>query len=108
VTEKTSLGLEENVEAALCYLLAWVTGLIFLLIENDNKFVKFHAMQSLITFLALTVAILILGIIPFFGWIFANLIGILTFILWIVLMMKAYQGEKFKIPVVGDIAEQNI
>ncbi|MEF8848755.1 MAG: DUF4870 domain-containing protein [Candidatus Thermoplasmatota archaeon] len=108
MTEKTSLGLEENVEAALCYLVGWVTGLIFLLIENDNKIVKFHAMQSLITFLPLTVAIWILGMIPFLGWIFANFIGILTFILWIILMIKAFQGEKFKIPVVGDIAEQNI
>ena len=88
-------------------MLGWVTGLIFLLLEKDNKFVKFHAMQSLITFLVLTVVIWLFIWIPFFGWVIAGLIGLLVFILWLVLIIKAYQREKFKLPVVGDIAEKN-
>ncbi|MFW6120528.1 MAG: DUF4870 domain-containing protein [Petrotogales bacterium] len=104
---KTSLGLDENIEGALSYLLGWVTGLIFLLVEKDNKFVKFHAMQSLITFLVLTVIIWLFGWIPFFGWILSGLLGLLALIFWLILMIKAYQGEKFKLPVVGDIAEKN-
>ena len=46
---KTSLNIEENIEALLCYVLTWVTGLLFLILEKDNKFVKFHAMQSIIS-----------------------------------------------------------
>lgn len=105
---KTSLGLEENIAGALCYLLGWLTGIIFFIFEKDNKFVKFHAMQSIVTFLPLHVLIWILLIIPFFGWILGGLLGLLSLILWIVLMIKAYQGEKFKLPVVGDIAEKHV
>lgn len=105
--EKTSLGMDENLEALLCYLLAWITGLVFYLLEKDNKFVRFHAMQSIVTFLPLTILSWILMFIPFFGWILGWLISLLGLILWIVLMIKAYQGEKFKLPIVGDIAEQH-
>jgi len=105
--EKTAMGLDENIEGALCYLLGWVTGLIFYLLEKNNKFVKFHAMQSIILFLGVTVVVVIFMWIPFFGWIIDSLIGLLAVILWIVLMIKAYQGEKFKLPFVGDIAEKH-
>ena len=105
--EKTAMGLDENIEGALCYLLGWVTGLIFYLLEKNNKFVKFHAMQSIILFLGVTVVVVIFMWIPFFGWIIDSLIGLLAAILWIVLMIKAYQGEKFKLPIVGDIAEKH-
>lgn len=106
--EKTSLNLDENVEALLCYVLGWVSGLIFLLLEKKSKFVKFHAMQSLIIFLAITVISVLVGWLPVLGVIFSTLIGLLAFILWILLMVKAYQGEKYKLPIVGDIAERNI
>ena len=56
---KTSLNLDENIEGLLCYLGIWITGLIFYLLEKDNKFVKFHAMQSIIVFLSLFVIIII-------------------------------------------------
>jgi uncharacterized membrane protein len=95
---KSSTGLEENVAGLLCYVVGWITGLIFFLIEKDSKFVKFHAMQSIITFGACT----ILGFIPIVNW----FIGIVAFVLWILLMIKAYQGEKFKLPVIGDLAEK--
>ncbi len=79
--EKTSLNLDENVEALLCYVLGWVSGLIFLLLEKKSKFVKFHAMQSLIIFLAITVISVLVGWLPVLGVIFSTLIGLLAFIL---------------------------
>jgi len=108
---KTSMNLEENVAGALCYVLGWITGIIFYIMEKDNKFVRFHAMQSIIVFFPLSI---ILGIVqgillfvPFIGWAISTLIGLFMFVLWLVLMLKAYQGEKFKLPVVGDIAEKH-
>jgi uncharacterized membrane protein len=103
---KSSTGLEENVAGLLSYLLTWLTGLIFFFVEKDSKFVKFHAMQSIITFVAGMIVAWILGAIPFIGWVFSMLIGILLFVLWIVLMIKAYKGEKYKLPVIGDLAEK--
>ncbi len=95
---KSSTGMEENVAGLLCYLVGWVTGLIFFLIEKDSQFVKFHAMQSIITF----GACVILGFIPVIGWI----IWILALVLWILLMVKAYQGQMFKLPGIGNLAEK--
>lgn len=106
--EKTSVGLEENVAGLLSYVLWWVTGIVFLILEKENKFVRFHAMQSTITFLGFTVVSIIFNFIPFVGWIITPLISLLAVITWIVCMIKAYQGEKFKLPIIGDIAEKNI
>ncbi len=103
---KTSLDLEENIEGALCYVLGWISGIIFFLLENKSKFVKFHALQSIITFLGLTIASILFNIIPFFGWVISSLIGLLGFALWIVLIIKAYQGEMYALPIAGDIAKQ--
>ncbi len=105
--DKTSTGLEQNLEALLCYVLGWVTGIIFLLLEKDNKFIRFHAVQSIIVFGAYTVIAIILGFIPIVGWIINLLLGIAAFILWIVLMVKAYNGQMYKLPVAGDIADRN-
>ena len=108
---KTSMNMEENMASLLCYILGWITGLIFYLVEKENKTVRFHAMQSILTFLPLMVLSSIFWFmswfIPFI-WILSMLIGLLIFILWIVLMIKAYQGEKFKVPIVGDIAERQV
>ncbi|MCX6005737.1 MAG: DUF4870 domain-containing protein [Chloroflexi bacterium] len=103
---KSSTGIEENVAALLSYVVGWVTGLIFFLIEKDSKFVKFHAMQSIITFGGLMVVSWILALIPVIGWVIGLLLGILALVLWILLMIKAYHGEKFKLPVIGDLAEK--
>ncbi len=103
---KSSTGLEENVAGLLCYILGWVSGLVFFLIEKDSKFVKFHAMQSIITFVALMIIMWIANVIPLIGWLIAGLVGLLALVLWIILMIKAYQGEKFKLPVIGDLAEK--
>ena len=104
---KTSTGLEENVAALLCYIVGWISGIIFLLIETENKSVRFHAIQSIIVFGILTIVNLIFWAFPYpvdrvLNWI----VGAIAFILWVVLMYKAYQGEKYKIPWVGDQAEK--
>ncbi|MEE9233698.1 MAG: DUF4870 domain-containing protein [Nitrospirales bacterium] len=110
--DKTSLGLTENVAGLLCYVLGWISGLVFLLAEQENKFVRFHAVQSIVTFggiSIISIALSILGIIPFFGIFFdiSNwMLGALTFVLWIVLMIKAFQGTKYKLPLAGDFAEK--
>ena len=104
---KCTSGLQPNVAACLSYAVGLITGIIFYLTEKDNKFVRFHAMQSIITFGALFVAAIVIGIIPVLGWIIALSIHILSIILWVILMIKAYQGEFFKLPIAGDIAEQN-
>jgi uncharacterized membrane protein len=103
---KTSTGLTENVAGLLCYVLGWISGLVFFLIEKENKFVRFHALQSIIVFGVLFVAGFIIGWIPIIGWIIKWLICVLAFILWIVLMVKAYQGEKYKLPWAGNLAEK--
>ena len=106
--DKTSTGLEQNVAGLLCYLALWVTGLVFFLIEKENRFVRFHAMQSIVVFGALTIASIILGFIPIIGWIVGVLLWIVTVVLWILLMVKAYQNQWYKLPWAGDFAEKHI
>ncbi len=105
---KTILGIPETWEAALAYLLGWLTGLIFLLIEKENKYVKFHAMQSLATFITLTVASIVLGAIPVVGVLLSPIIGLISIVLWLWLMYKAFSGEKWKVPYIGDVVEKNL
>jgi uncharacterized membrane protein len=105
---KTASGFDENVAAALCYGLGWVTGLIFFVTEPENSFVRFHAMQSMIVFGAACLALLVCLAIPFLGWILSIFVAYGSAALWLVLMFKAYQGERFKLPVAGEIAEQRI
>lgn len=104
----TSTGLQPNVAGALSYVLGWVTGIVFLILEKENKFVRFHAIQSIVVFGALTVAEIIFSFIPVVGWILNLLLGIGGFILWIVLMVRAYQGQSCKVPIAGDIAERRV
>jgi uncharacterized membrane protein len=106
--KKTSLGLDENLEALLAYLLIWLTGIIFYLLEKKSKFVKFHALQSTIAFLALQIVGMLFGLIPIFGVFFAGIVGLVTIIAWIVCMIKAYQGEWFKLPFAGELAEKKV
>jgi uncharacterized membrane protein len=105
---KTSMGLEANVAALLSYLVGFITGIVFFVIEKDNKFVRFHALQSIITFGILFVLGFMLGFMPFIGYMLGYLIWVVDIILWIILMIKAYQGEKFKLPIIGDIAEKQV
>ncbi|MFW5749870.1 MAG: DUF4870 domain-containing protein [Halanaerobium sp.] len=104
--KKTSLGLDENVEAILAYAGIWITGLIFLFIEKENNHVRFHAMQSLITFFSLFIISSLILVIPVIGILISSLITFLGTVLWFLLMYKAYNGEIFKLPYVGDLAEE--
>jgi uncharacterized membrane protein len=103
---KTATGLDENVAGLLCYVLGWISGVIFLILEPKNKFVRFHAVQSVIVFGAINIAGIILRWIPFIGPILFGLIWALGFILWVVLIVKAYQGTKYKLPWAGNQAEK--
>jgi len=104
VSKKTTMGLPVNTEAALCYLGFWVTGLVFLLVEKDNKFIRFHALQSLATFAPL----MMLTMFPVVGWILAPFIWLGIFVIWLVCIVKAFQGDKFKLPLVGDFVEKQL
>lgn len=101
---KTGAGLPKNTAAALCYAAGWVTGLIFLLVEKKDEFVRFHAMQSVVTFGALT----ILSMVPVIGWVLSPFAMITGFILWLVLIVKAYQGENFELPYIGKFAKKQL
>src|SRR3989344_2418026 len=98
----------ETLMAAASYLLGFITGIIFLLIEKQNKFVRFHAMQSTILFGGIFIANIALGFIPFLGWLVGMLLTLVGFILWIVLMWKAFLGEMYKVPYVGNLAEKQL
>lgn len=104
---ETSLGMEPNVEALLCYLFGFITGIIFYALEKENKFVRFHAMQSIVTFGFISVLSMVLAYIPIIGWILIPFVYIGSFIIWIILMVKAYKEESFKLPFAGNIAENN-
>jgi uncharacterized membrane protein len=115
---ETSTGLDENVAGALAYLLGFVTGVIFLVVESDNRFVRFHAAQSIVVSVAAIAISFALGIvgtilafIPRIGFVFSGLVGLLGsllslafFLLWLFLMYKAYSHERFELPVVGGVA----
>lgn len=103
----TDTGIKPNVAALLAYLLGFISGLVFILIEKNNKFVRFHAMQSIVVFGVIFAAQWIISFIPGIGLIASGLLSILSVVLWIVLMVKGYQGEKYKLPLAGDIAEKN-
>jgi len=103
---KSSTGMSENLAALLSYVLGFITGIIFFVIEKESRFVKFHAMQSILVSAALMVLSFVLGFIPFIGWIALILLGPVSFVLWVLLMVKAYKYVWFKLPVVGDIAEK--
>jgi len=104
---QSSTGLEENVAGLLCYLFGFITGIIFLVVEKKSSFVKFHAMQSTITFLSLFVISLILGWIPIIG-LLVYPIWILSLILWLLLMIKALQGKHYSLPIIGKMAEEKV
>jgi uncharacterized membrane protein len=102
----TTTALPENIAGVLCYVLGWISGVIFLILKPRTSFIRFHAIQSTIVFGVLFVAWLASKWIPVIGWLLALLVGILAFILWVVLMVRAYQGKWYKIPIAGNLAEK--
>jgi len=103
---ESSTGMSADIAGLLCYLLMWITGIAFIVIEKKSTFVKFHAWQSIMTFGVLTVALLILGPIPFIGRILWTLIFILMVVLWIILLIQAGTGKMWKVPGAGNWAEK--
>jgi uncharacterized membrane protein len=106
-------GLQENVAGLLCYAVGFITGIVFFLIDK-RPFVKFHAAQSIVVFGGLFViqiglsfmAALIHGLIGFgLASLLHLAVGLVAFVLWILLMIKAYQHETFRVPFAADIAD---
>lgn len=106
MSEVTDTKQNQNIIGALTYLLGFITGIIFLLVEKNNKFIRFHAMQSTITFGGLFIVNIVLQAVPFVGALVSSLLSLVGLIAWVVLMIKAFQGEYFKLPYIGDLAEQ--
>ena len=114
---QTSTGLDPKLAGLLCYILGLITGLIFFLIEKSNDVVRFHAAQSIVfsgSVIVLWIVLMILGLIlTSISWTLGNLYGLLTllvwlglFVVWVVLLIKGYSGTKWKLPVIGDLAER--
>jgi uncharacterized membrane protein len=122
---KSSTGLDENVAALLAYVFNWVSGLVFFLIEKSSRLVRFHAMQSIL----LTAIGFVVLIALWFGWIIFAIVGALVadflpglislvfglllfvfmigiVIAWVMCAIKAYQGQYFKLPLLGNFAEK--
>jgi uncharacterized membrane protein len=109
-------GMSQNTKGALCYLFGWITGVIFLLTEKENKFVRFHAVQSVVTFIAANIISSAVAPTSYYDSFYGtysytdstlySLVVLMIVILWILLMYKASQGEKYKLPIVGDFAEK--
>jgi uncharacterized membrane protein len=101
-----------NTKGALTYLLGPITGLYFIFTEKKDEYIRFHAMQSTVLFGGIFLLYIVLGIIPVLGWLVAAMISpilsLISFILWLVLMYKAYNGEKYKLPYIGEIAEKQL
>jgi uncharacterized membrane protein len=106
---KTSTGIQQNSAGLLCYLGWWITGIIFFVLEKDNKFVRFHAVQSIIVFGIISIVLIVLSPLGIFIGFFRALtiiVDIIAFILWIITMVKAAQGQMFKLPWAGNLAEK--
>ncbi|HLY99330.1 MAG TPA: hypothetical protein VKT33_09720 [Candidatus Angelobacter sp.] len=119
-TSSASSGMTDNVAAALSYI--WIVGLIFLFIEpyNRNKFVRFHAFQSVfyaaatfVLWISLHIVGLILGAVTSgIAWLLlgplALVLWLAMFVIWIILVVKAYGNQKWKLPIIGDLAEKQV
>jgi uncharacterized membrane protein len=122
---KSSTGLEENLAALLSYVFGWLSGLIFLLIEKDSRLVRFHAMQSILLNVFAVVVGIVLWIVMFILFLIAtqlpSILGTLLslvvtliwiafsiglLVAWVMCLVKAYQGQFFKLPVIGNFAEK--
>ena len=106
-------GMADNVAGMLAYITI-IPAIIFLVMEpyNKSRFVRFHAFQCIffsVAWVALWIALSIIGMIPVLGWatlLLWPLIGLGGLILWVILLIKANQGQMFKLPVIGDLAEK--
>ena len=115
VTTATPGGLADNVAGMLAYVTI-VPAIVFLVLEpyNKNRFVRFHSFQNIFFYVAwivIAIGLRTFAEVPVLGWLswlIGPLIGLVGFVMWIVLLMKAYQGQMFKLPVIGDLAEKQV
>jgi uncharacterized membrane protein len=105
---KSSTGIDPNLAGALTYLLGIVTGVVFLIIEQENRYVRFHAFQSTFTFVAVAVAYLLILGLPILNWLLVVPFFLAVTGLWGFLMFKAVQGERYKLPLIGDWADAQL
>ncbi len=105
---ETKTAGNDNLMGAVAYLLGFITGVVLLLVEKKSKFVRFHAMQSTIAFGGLFILGIVVNVVPVLGQVVSALLGVVQLILWLVMMFKAYQGEMYKLPYVGDLAEEQL
>jgi uncharacterized membrane protein len=113
----SSTGLAPNVAGALAYVLGAITGVVFFVIEKENRFVRFHAAQSIavsLLFIVVSIGLSVLSgvlvFVPILGWIVAFLLSVglavAAFVLWVLLMWRAYQGREWEAPIAGGIARK--
>jgi uncharacterized membrane protein len=114
VMSPASAGLTNNVAGMLCYILGIITGVIFLVLEpyKNNRFVRFHAFQSIFFWVACTAVLVVwrelffsggLLMLGFWGLTY-TVLRLAMLVVWIYLMIKAYNNEEFRLPVIGDLA----
>ncbi len=112
--------MDEKVAGLLCYVLGWITGIIFYIIDK-RPFVRFHAAQSVVVFGGIAILYIILGMFVSaslfaggiagtgsfsIGFLLYPVLGLVGFVLWVLLMIKAYSGQKFRVPIAADLAEK--
>jgi uncharacterized membrane protein len=111
---KSVFDLNENLAAAFAYVGAFITGIIVLIMEKENKFVRFAALQSTIFFGAMLIIGAVLGVLSniwLIGWIFSlvrGAFGVGTFLIWLYLVFTAYKGQAVKLPILGDICWEQV
>jgi len=100
-------GLTDNIAGMLAYVTI-IPAIVFLLLEpyNRNRFIRFHSFQCIFLCIVLVVIHVVLLAVPIIGWAISIFVNLGALVLWIVLLLKAYQGQKFKLPVIGDLAEK--
>lgn len=102
MAEKSGLGLPRNTTAALAYVLGLVTGIIVLLVEKSDDYVRYHALQSIALSIVWFGGWVVLMVVPVLGWILLPIWGLLMFVFWLVAIVKAWQGQWFRLPVIGE------
>lgn len=123
MTDRTSTGIDQNTAALLSYIVIWpipISGIIFYLLEKDNKYIRFHALQSILLGLAWLIASVLIVVINWIvrllppllsGFLNAVLVFaflVASFVIIVLAMLKAFQGDRYKFPIIGDIAERNV